>query len=588
VCFIGHLDPSSRSDRRGVAVIVLMAAVAVFALVAASPARAATPVSLAAADFVAEVVAGRPVELDGVTIVGDLDLQPVDTAHRVIRCTNCTFEGSVRASNVIFERVVDLSGSSIAGRLDFDGAIFRDTFLMRRTALRSASVGGPTSFSLAAFRGRASFEGVQLTGDADFRVAQFLGDASFGDADFGAEARFDSAIFSGQAQFSSSPAGGDVTAPDVLPSPCSTATRGAFGGPLSMAAVTFAQKADFRQRCFGGPATFTGATFGAADFTLAVFLGTADFDDSSIEGVASFRVTTFEDSLSFQHVVLGGPTDFEAAILLGPTELFGTSAADSLSLDKITTAAPLELDKVRANGFEMDLALLDQVEGEPVREDVLTMVEASARARGDLGLANEAAFQRAEMQTARAAGWDHAKGLAGELIAGYLVKPFYPLRAFIVLLIVGALVRTIGRLAPWITERFTILRSRRGLVPAFVGAGVFEANVTAGSTGSTGSTNAPGSPASGRSVAAPARTSLLNASKLVVIIASSASATLRAAFRLKPHDVPAELGEQLSAYGFAFLAGLEWLAFKILLALFLIGLANSNPTFKQLVEAVIR
>jgi hypothetical protein len=580
VSLIGRVNRSSSRDRsRAVAAVVASVGLALFVL--AAPAVGASATTLTADEFLAEVVAGQPVERDGATIVGDLDLRSIDTARKVIRCTNCTFTGSVRASNVIFERVLDLSGSTIAGRFDFDGAIFRDTFLMRRTTLRDAAVAGVASFSLAAFHGRASFEGLQLGGDADFRVAQFLGDASFADADFGGEARFDSSIFSGLAQFSSSPADDDPNAGSLAPG-CSDPIHGVFGGAVSFAAVNFGQKADFRQRCFGGPATFASATFGAADFTLAVFHDTATFDDASIDGVASFRVVTFEGDLSFQHVVLRGPTDFESSILLGPTELFGTSAADSLSLDQITTAAPLELDKVRANGFEMDLDLLDQVQGEPVREDVLTMVEVSARARGDLGLANEAAFRRAEMQTDRATGWDHVRGLAGELIAGYLVKPFYPLRAFAVLLIVGSLLRTIGRLAPWMAVRLPRPLFRQDLVPAFAASGHVQTDADAAGPGP------PGSGGAARSVADPARESLLTVSKLVVMTAGSVSATIRAAFRLKPHDVPDDRSEQLSAYGIAFLAGLEWLMFKLLIALFLIGLANSNPTFKQLVEAVIR
>ena len=39
-------------------------------------------------------------------------------------------------------------------------------------------------------------------------------------------------------------------------------------------------------------------------------------------------------------------------------------------------------------------------------------------------------------------------------------------------------------------------------------------------------------------------------------------------------------------HGAALLALAESFAYKVLFALFLIGLANSNPTFKQLVEAV--
>jgi len=566
---------SSRSRRARVTVIFGMAAFAFMA--AARPASGigvANTASLAAADFLAQVMAGQSIELEGVTIVGDLDLRGVNEAPRVIRCTDCIFQGSLRSSNVIFERLVDLSGSTVAGRLDFDGAVFRDTFLMRRTPLRRAAVVGPTSFSLASFRSVASFEGIQLCGDADFRVAHFLGDTDFGDAMFGAEARFDSAVFGGRAEFSGAPAGGPSGGGGDTAA-CGTDLLGGFGGPVRFPSVNFGQKADFRQRAFSGPTTFAGATFGAVDFTLAVFHGPVTFDGASVEGVASFRIVTFDSELSFQQVVLGGPTDFEASILLGPAEFFGTSATDSLSLARITVAGSLRLEKLRAKDLSIDLDLLDKIDGELVRQDVLAMLEASARAKGDLGLANEAAFRRSEMATARSEGLAHYQGVAGALIGGHLVKPFYPLQAFVLLLIVGSGVRAIADLMARIRAR----RARWQLAPAVAG----QASVANEPTDPTTSSSSDPK----RSVAQPAREGLLTTSKVIVVVTSAFSQTLRAAFRLKPQDVPDDRREELRAYLVAFIAGLEWLAYKVLLALFLIGLANSNPTFKELVEAVI-
>jgi len=573
---VSLIDRRTRSSRPGRARVTVIFGLAALATMAVPPptsgAGAAIGSSMPAAEFLAQVVAGQAIELDGVTVVGDLDLRAVNEAPRVIRCTDCTFQGSVRSSNVIFERLVDLSGSTVAGRLDFDGSVFHDTFLMRRTPLRSAAVGGSTSFSLASFHGVASFEGIQLCGDADFRVAHFLGDTVFADATFGAEARFDSAVFGGRAEFSgatgvASGGGGDVALG------CEGGAQGGFGGPASFPSANFQGKADFRQRAFGGPATFAGATFDAADFTLAVFHGPATFDGASIDGVASFRIVTFESELSFQQVVLGGPTDFEASILLGPAEFFGTSATDSLSLSRITSAGSLRLDKLRARDLAIDLELLGKIDGELVRQDVLAMLEASARAHGDLGLANEAAFRRSEMATARSEGVERVQGVAAAVIGGHLVKPFYPLQAFVFLLIVGSLVRTFAELLP----RFQARRAPGRLVPAVAGQ-------TAGAGGLDPS---PPSSDQRRSVAQPAREGLLTTSKVIVVATSAVSQTLRAAFRLKPQDVPVDRREELSAYLVAFLAGLEWLAYKVLLALFLIGLANSNPTFKELVEAVI-
>ena len=160
--------------------------------------------TVAAAELVAAAADGQPVELDGAMIVGDLDLSSIETISRIFRCTRCTFNGSIASSNVIFERLVDLSGADVAGAVDFGGAIFRDAFLMRAVGERPTRVVGPVSFSLATFGSRANFEGAQFGSDVDFRVTQFGGDATFADASIAGDARFDSASFAGRTQFNSS------------------------------------------------------------------------------------------------------------------------------------------------------------------------------------------------------------------------------------------------------------------------------------------------------------------------------------------------------------------------------------------------
>jgi uncharacterized protein YjbI with pentapeptide repeats len=535
--------------------VVLLLLLLAMALPAPAVAVEGTASRIPAGDIVDLILAEQPVDLDGVTVVGDLDLAAVDTVHRVFRCTNCAFEGAIAAANVIFERVVDFSGSSVAGEVDFQGAVFRDTYLMRQTPVRAAAVTGPTSFSLAAFHGRANFEGAQFLAEADFRVAQFLGDASFAAVDFGQDARFDSAIFAGRAQFTGSASQG-----------------GSFGGAAFFESVSFQGKADFRQRSFAGPATFGGSTFDTVDFTLAAFHDSATFDDASIEGAASFRVAQFYGGLSFQQVVLRGPADFEAALVFGEAEFHRTSAADRMSLHAIDPPTVLGLDQVRAADFQMDLELLDAIPSDGVRKDVLAMIASSARARGDIGLANDATFRRSRLETAQLTGVDRVLGLAGEFIGGYLVQPVYPLRALLLLVVVGAAVRTVAHLAPAVARR----RSWWDLdSPA------------PDSTVARPDREEPGAVVKDPAARTDRRQEqLLRLSKALAISLRSVADTLRAAFRLKPRDVPARRREDLSAYGAVFLQGLEWLAFKTLIGLFLVCLANSNPTFKQLVEAV--
>lgn len=540
-----------------------------------------------ASDFVDEIAAGKLLDLDGETIVGDVDLRPVDTATKVIRCTDCTFTGSIRASNVIFNRVVDLSGSIVTGMLDMNGAVFKDAFLVRPTPRGPATIGGAALFALATFGGRASFEGVEVTGNGDFTVAQFRADASFGDARFGGTARFDSAVFAGAAQFSGTPFASAASSSGEAPPGCSPSIQGAFVGPVSFADATFHDKADFHQRCFGDDASFAGATFGTADFTLARFTKRATFDDAAIDGLASFRVVTFSGDLSFQHVVLGGPTDFEGAIFAGKARLFGTSAAESLSLVGLTAYGPLNLDKLHADDLQLDLSIVPAIPGEPVQERVLSMIEASARAHGDLALSNEAAFERSSLQTDHATGAAYLFGLIGKWIAGYLVKPTHPLLAFLVLVAIGTGVRAAARWARARRSRdlgLAAVVSEMASAPARSIAAPAAAQANAAQPEIVRADASP--PNTERTDETPPPGRLLAASQGALALVNSMTDTISAAFTARVEGVKNR--SRLASYGEALVKGLEWVGFKVLIALVLIGLANSNPTFKQLVEAVLR
>jgi hypothetical protein len=74
---------------------------------------------------------------------------------------------------------------------------------------------------------------------------------------------------------------------------------------------------------------------------------------------------------------------------------------------------------------------------------------------------------------------------------------------------------------------------------------------------------------------------------VVLEFAEAAQDTFAAAFGLKINT-----GERRPTTGpemvIALAKVVEWVAFKFLIATFLLGLANANPTFKQLIEAVGR
>ena len=552
-----------RSGRTAIAGIWLAWAAAGVLLLAPAVAEGAES-EVTGAEIVQLAVAGEPVDLDDVTVVGDVDLRPVETVSRIFRCTRCTFLGAITASNVAFERVVDLSGSQLQRGINFEGAVFGDAFLMRSIGEQAATIDEPAVFTLAAFEDRANFEGSQFRDGADFRVTQFAGDASFADASVIGDARFDSATFDGRAQFNGSSAVASIE------------------GQANFTTAMFRDKADFRRRVFAGSATFAGAAFEAVDFTQARFGGVATFDDASVEGTCSFAAAKFEDDLHFVRVVLRGPTNFQAAQAEGEIDFVDTAAADRFDLRGLSTTKPIWLDRITAPGLQLDLSRLNNITSESVQIRVLGMIEAGARERGDIDLANEAAFRRSQIQTDLEDGVDRLVGQAGESVGGYLVQPFVPVRAIVLLVIIGTLVRAVARLVPAISKRRLAWDLTQTHAPAATGVGAMAVTAPATLDPRSEAEQIESSPAT----QAAAHDVLLELSKAAATVARAFADTVRAAVRLRPQDIPERRRDELSAYGAALLAGAEWFAYKVLFALFLIGLANSNPTFKQLVEAV--
>jgi uncharacterized protein YjbI with pentapeptide repeats len=539
---------------------VALACIALVALGAGRPSTAEPTErpTIQAVEVAARLAAGDAYEATGVTITGSLDLTAIDTVSRVFRCVGCTIDGAVRASNVIFERAVDFSGTTIAGSIDAAGAEFRDSFLLRRTGDVPADVLGTADFTLAAFDGHATFDGASFHDVADFSDARFATDASFADTTFGVGSRFDSAIFESTVDFASTPGDGPHPA-------CPGAGDAVFGGPVSFEAARFDAGAGFRRRCFVGDAIFSGASFGAGDFTLATFGGPARFDDVSSAADLSFRGVLFAGDVFLQRAVMHGRVDFEQATISGSLEMAAANV-DELSLAAVVTQGPLYLDQLRAGRIELDIDKIPLIYGSSVQRQVLAVIEARAREDGDLGLANEAAYRRAELETARLDGLPRLIGVANAEIAGYLVKPLVPLLVFGYLFVVVFLIRAAGRL------REALADARAQRAPARSGPAI-----------PVRRSDRPQATAGTRR----RRHWALTGRRFGSAIGGAAGATARAAFRLAPPEVLTTTAEPPLSAARRLVALVEWVSFKGVITLFLIGLANSNPTFKQIVDAVL-
>jgi pentapeptide repeat protein len=511
-----------------------------------------TATAVSATSLVKRLSQGEVVDLAGIIVSGELDLRSVQAVRSPFRCIGCVFTGGILARDVIFQRILDLSGSRIDGSLDGRGAVFQSGFLFRGTADSQAEFSGPANLAQATFGDGTGFDRATFAGPSDFTGARFLGESSFADALFQADAVFDDVSFAGNTLFSSPTL--DETGTSESAASCPDPVVGAFLGAASFNRAAFRATADFRQRCFVGEANFQSATFGKrADFALTSFLSGASFDGASFESDGAFLASTFGTNASFLQVAASRSLVFEDAEFDGHAGFFRLAVSDTLSFQDTLFLDGVDLQRALVGNLMMDLADVAKVEGRTKGMlEVLALIEKSATGRGDLAVANDARFQLLVLQNARL-GW-FSRTLDWffyRLVAGYLVRPLYPLLAFLALLGIGGLIRS----ALW-------LRSDR-----------------------TGRDRAGRGKGSRPSMAQRGHARLLSTTKLASAVFERLGDTIQVAFRRKP-QITLEDKDRVRSYWVAGVKWVEFIAFKVLIALFLLALASSNSTLKQLFDSV--
>jgi uncharacterized protein YjbI with pentapeptide repeats len=403
-------------------------AVAAALLVEAAPAAAGGRIT--GSQVEALLISGKPVVLDRVQIIGPIDLRTAAVVSVPFVCTRCTFTSSVVVPHVRFTRGLNLSGSAFQRAVDFSGAVFEDAAIFGTPDSGGAKFLKKIDFSFATFDDFAQFAGVTFVAPADFSSAHFR-----------AAARFDSAAFSGTATF-------DGATFDSL----SDFGHGEFAETASFAGVGFDGNADFRGRTFGGTATFDDAAFASrSDFSQAMIEQPASFDDARFGDDAAFRgtgvsfkSTNGQPGVSFDHATVVRHLDFDGAVLNSPVQLGGISAGSVSFAETDFSAEPFAVyaDKIDVDSLSIDLSVLPRVYGRDAQMSVLRRVEATAKDRGDLGLANDARYRLQEI----ASGDDSLPRRIGDVvlyrtIAGYFVRPLRPLAWLVGVILLAAAVR---------------------------------------------------------------------------------------------------------------------------------------------------
>jgi uncharacterized protein YjbI with pentapeptide repeats len=343
----------------------------------------------------------------GVTIDGRLDFRPLESVAHAFACRDCNFTGPVFASDTTFERAFDVGGAQLNQPVRMSRAVFEGPAVFGKPPGSRVTLFSQTSdFALARFNGLASFEGANFTGSSRFALARFEGNA----------------IFSG---------GTFLTSADFA--------RASFGGV-----------ADFREAWFYDGATFDEGEFARlADFALAHFFGRGMFSRARFGGTGRFFGAQFkyvaENDFSADFQQATGDMDFSSA-QVGGGVTFRRASAGMLSFDRAKFFAPRQAVFTDASSpnFVMDVGTVDEAVQPFDRIRVLQMVEASAKARNDLSIANDAHYDLASLRS-DGYWWPWRmldRGLYGG-IAGYFVRPFRPMVALLVLAAILALVRTV-------------------------------------------------------------------------------------------------------------------------------------------------
>jgi uncharacterized protein YjbI with pentapeptide repeats len=354
---------------------------------------------------------GTSINYSGTAVTSAVTLPAGTHVTGAFACTGCTFHGPVKVAGVTFQGPVNLSGSRIDG--------------------------GKSSFVGSTFDAQAAFNGAHL-GAADFSGATFTSPASWVDTSFTNGARFNVATFKSTADFAGTSASAAA---------CRT------GGPavardISFVSARFQQSAQFRERCFRGPATFGGASFdNGSDFSGSLFTGPAVFDGAQFGGTNLFSDVTFAAGASFNAASVDGSVSFDGADFGDTASLLHVTGLGMLSLVGAEVQRSLTLTDTQFPELIADVATIDRIQGVPAQIAALRALEDGANRAGKYGLAQDARYRRLQLQNAHDTGVTRLfDTVVLQDIGGYLSKPKNTGVALLLILLAGTILRALPRL----------------------------------------------------------------------------------------------------------------------------------------------
>jgi Pentapeptide repeats (9 copies) len=418
-------------------------------------------------------------------------------------------------------------GSLVAADVRFEHAV----------DLSGIKVGGTTDFHGATFAAPVLFgaefaraSGATFSGDVDFSLATFDDLVSFNGANFQHGATFALTRFRSDTVFANTTFDRRASFTAAVFGGATRFDQADFTDGAELDRASFRGRADLRRSEYGGAASFAEADFAhGADFSESTFDRPATFTRARFAEGASFAGVRFSgekspDAATFERVVSRGRLNFTDATF-GRDVDFRDVTADAVSFDhaSIPSRASLFMRSLAADDLVLSVDATDRVDAGS-REPIVDLIESSAKTRGDIGLANDAHY-RLQMLASRDDSLPQriADTIFYRGIAGYFVRPLRPVLVLLVLAVAFA----VWRQLEW-------------------GRGV-----------------------AGRS--AWRRPSLPEAERVP----------------MRVFDSLASIGRGGADAGASAARRLEILTYRVLIVCALIGLANSNPTLRQMFDALL-
>ncbi|MFB3766572.1 MAG: pentapeptide repeat-containing protein [Methanotrichaceae archaeon] len=252
---------------------------------------------ISAADVVAKIKSGEPVDYRNVTIEGNLDLSGLNApVSQAVSITNSHID-SINFDGITFEGPLDMRGSVFQKSASFAKAKFLTDALFTGSMFM-----GLTDFRYANFADLASFTSAMFFNDTSFGNAQFGGVARFLDASFAKDVDFNYAQFSKIASF------WNVSFHNVS----FLGTK--FIDQTSFGYARFDGNSIFAGTNFGSDAVFKSSIFrGNTTFGLSKFDGLCDFTGVNFKVMATFLGTKFSDNVYFTNAKFDKDLIFEGA-----------------------------------------------------------------------------------------------------------------------------------------------------------------------------------------------------------------------------------------------------------------------------------